>query len=427
MTETTPKDVLGLRTQQSVETDKTDVYFQLTQAILESQRRTTVIQEWMVLDQKDTGEEVEKHLETLSGSAFDLLVRIHNQLADKYRYRLVSEPQQLIFESQEHADAVWEKGLSALNPEQAKEALRVINREIQSIKTLHELSDIATQKIEAAIQSKNVSQYLMWWSARRRLNATWIADMSEYLSGSNEGILPTSELVKLIEEDEKRWTAEAKVFTRLSKMINSIPVDPTRPRIAMVRMPREVDKDGRVRLLIDFPPNTFKDNGGMYLKADEDRRTFYTGHEAPLCVMDAYYRFYQLMRKETKPGVFEPRAGYLTPYVASGTEGIEDFPEEAQHFIQISFAGSDEVLPKLMEEVAEKFPGVIYARKDAIDDKDLDRVYTGSDGLAHFIMAKDDLGEPIRQDTVQYALQAAMTGFSNVTNVPVEQLIDWNK
>lgn len=414
-------DLLGLSKAHEIHTSDPEMaklYLELGQAILESQRRTTLVQEFMQLDSQEGLQEKSDKVESVNSSAASVLVRLHNEIANKNRYALDKKPG--ILSSQEQADAIFEEGISVLTPEQARVALDLLEKEIQATKVLRDLHNIAEDKLSKAKQEKDLTMYLLWRSVRRSFTVDWVIGMSECIKPEESVILTADEFVKLLEEEDdlERWGEEAKMMEKLKNMLEKLPKDVNKVRVAMLRMPKRVDSDRRVRVLIDFPVGTHKGNGGQWTKAGDERVAFYSGHSAPACVEDAYYRFYQLTRRKKDDGQFEARPFFVSSYVAEGSDSIEGFPDEARNIIEIDFGGDDKPISNMVE-THSMFPNVIYAPKEAIDSDDLEQVYIGDDGLAHFIMGKDDRGNPIRQDTVQYSMKALLSGFSNVVNVPV--------
>lgn len=414
--------LLGLRDDAGSEIVQDPVYIELAQAILEKERRSTLVQEHMQVDQYEREKKVEAIKDRNRWSA-NLLARMQNESNQNFKYGL-SQESVCIFDledMQAHYERVSQHGITELTPEQAQIALGYLKKDKEARDVYKELQTTMEERIQEAQISGDTSTYFMWWTARRTLSADSVRGLASYLN--EDGSIPSYEqMVEHVEDQSERWEVEAQAYSKLREMIDEIPEDPLRPRVAITRMSRKVDPRGSARILIDFPPDTFKANAGMYRSADTERRAFYSGSDVPACVADAYYRFYQLTRKETDGGQFEARPFYVTSYEAQGIENIEDFPDEARHILELSFHDSDEKIPEARTQMQEEYPGLIYIHKEAIDHTDLEQVYIGDDGLAHFILDRDDNGNPIRQDTIQYSLKAVMSGFSNVTNIPVEKL-----
>lgn len=421
MSERTPSDILGLQQAANQPEQATGaIYVQLAQAMLDHERRASLIQELMVIDEQETDEEALAYQRDLSVTAGNLLVRIHSESINKHRYGLPEGETAFFFDGQEQYDQFLTDGLTVLRPEQARAALVAVNKETNSIQISRKLQDVAAQKVEEAVENKNLAQYLLWYSARRKINASWIVGMSEYLAENKDEILPVRAFVEHLEKEMSAWEVEANMVHKLLAMTEALPADPLKPRIALAKMPRSVDRAGNPRLLVDFPPGTYKRNGGQMMQAEQDRSILYSGHEVPDCVRHSYNDLYQMLRKKNDDGTFQRRAGYLTALVAEGVDAIKGFPDQAKHVIEISFPNSDEMIPPIRQEMSRQYPQVVYTPKPAIDATDLERIYVSPDGLSHYVIDKE-AGQ--KQDMIVYALQAAMDGFSNVTTVPVEMFV----
>ncbi len=351
-------------------------------------------------------------------STIDTTIRVlaetHNELARSHKTGATGEPL-IVFESQEHYDLLSTGGLAALSPEQARVALEHLQFKDRVTEVTRGVANIILKKQQEAKSSGNLAQYMMWKSATHFISEDFVSGMGIYMT--EDGSIPDPEkFVDYVIESQPSWQAEAKMVYRLEEMLKTMPDEEGKVKVALARLPKEIDQNRPVRIMVQFPTGTYKGYGGRALETNDTELFLYSGPDAPVCVQDAYYRLYTLTRVKNGEK-YLPRPFYIRSMVFEGVEGQEDFPEAARQYLELSFAdGSDPILPPVVKDLTKIGVTLLARSKSAIDDSDLDQIVTDEDGLAHFKLGVDAQGYPIRQDTVQYAMRALLGGYSNVKN-----------
>jgi len=240
------------------------------------------------------------------------------------------------------------------------------------------------------------------------------------VSGKQSATL--QEYIEKIEMQRKHFIAEERLIRRMHEMLEELP-DNDKIKVAILRLPAEVDPRRPQRVLTHFPPHSYNRWSNDIDKTNREAFTMYCVTYAP-CLQHAFDTLYRLTRKITPDGKFLTRAFYVTSQYAQGVDHEPNYPESARRFLEISFADETPPIPAIRTHIQDKYPQVTFKQRNEIlkDDIEPYLIYDGTQ--LHFILGYDKLGEKVKQDLIPYVMNALTGGVSNAYNIRVDQFFN---
>ncbi|GIW61888.1 MAG: hypothetical protein KatS3mg089_0740 [Patescibacteria group bacterium] len=351
-----------------------------------------------------------------------LLASIHQRLIEAFSiYGNSHTP--FLFYSQKQYDQFKEHGLLTLSEQQAHIAFSVLEAEDQAEEIFQNLTSTTVERIKTAEQEGNLSDYLMWQLVpREQYSYERIINETVYNAISGKQNVTLEDYIEEIEQERKQFAAEARLIRRMYEMFDKLP-DNDKIKVAILRLPAEVDLRRPQRVLTYFPPHSYNRWSNDIDETNREAFTMYCVTYAP-CLQHAFDSLYRLTRKKTPDGQSIPRAFYVTSQHAQGIEHESNYPESARRFLEISFADGTPPIPAIRAEMHDKYPGVTFIQKATIlrDDIEPNLVFDGS--RLHFILGHDEDGTRIYQNQIPYVLNALTGGVSNAYNIRVDQFLN---
>lgn len=350
--------------------------------------------------------------------AVELIGGLHNALDNCFR-TYADERIPTLFDSQEQFDQFAREGILALSTDQAALVIQTIQAQDQAETVYQQFSEQTRGKVTKAREEKDLPAYLMWSMEAadqyyRRREGVINETICAVALGENP---PTCEtLSSEVERGRKRFLADARLVKRMHQMLADLP-DDDKIKIAILRLPAEVDSARRPRVLTWFPPNSFHPFGGRAVATNEEAQEYYCITDAD-CVWHSFDLLYKATRQQGAGGQFISRAFYLTSQSAVNAEGIEGFPANAKRFLEVIFADGTPPIPAIRAEMTARYPQVILQRNPAISREDIQLVTDGT--KLHFILGRDEHGYPITQETIPYVVDSLVGGVGNAYNIAVD-------
>lgn len=372
--------------------------------------------------EKMSEQERSSYIQDIRFEIAEEIASIHNLMNN------LSGSEQNIFDDehgQKQCDDLVERGLLVLSPDQIQKALAIIRVKNKLTELNQKFWKLRSEKLREAKEKKDLASYLLWF--RPSAGNEYFMGLMIHLGCYDPEVL-FQEKIKDVESYRPLYESTAKQIRKLYQSIKTLPEDPSKARLALSRLPKEVDPTRPVNILIEYPAGTYvapddefidKKTGKPFGVIDNKRRIFFSDHPAQ-CSTHAYDDLYRATRVERKKGEFEARPFYIAAYEAINTP--EGFPESARNVLEISFQNGD-TLPDTKKRMQELYPDVRYVQKPYIGKDDLQSIEV-EDGIAHYMLGKNNKGEVIKQDLIPYAMASIRSVSSNANIYGLEDFLD---
>lgn len=355
--------------------------------------------------------------------AANLVAGVHNTLVHTYQI-LYSDQIPVIFTSQDQYDHFANRGLLSLSEDQARIALTTLEAEDLEKVIYRDLTIQTQQRIEQAEQERDLPSYLMWsleGSDQYYRRHNMLVTEAIYNAVIGQPAPSVEDIFKEVatEERKARFKTEARLVRRMHAMLADLP-DEDKIKVAILRLPKEIDSARSPRALTYLPARSFNRWGYSPEDAQTEAMERYCITDAA-CIHHSFDSLYRLVRRQLPGGQFAPRAFYITSYSAQNHEGLTGFPESAKRFLQVSFADDTPVFPAIQGEIIKTHPQVTFIKNPAILREDVVPNLVVDNGEMHFILGEDEYGDKITQDLIPYVLDSLVDGVSNAYNIRVDQ------
>ena len=354
---------------------------------------------------------------TLVGLAHNRLDDIHNTFFEP------NTP--VIFTSQEQYDQFAEKKLCELSEDQAQTALLVLDGEDKGEELFERLNELTKEKMKKAEREGNLAEYLLWateYPGQYNLKHDIMVTEAIRHTVFGKPVTPLEDYSEEIESRQKQFIAEARLVRRMHDMLEKLP-DTERIKVAILRLPAEVDPSRPPRVLTYFPPHTFARYSDSPQETNQQGSIKYCITYAS-CLHHSFDSLYRLTREQKTDGQFAARAFYVTSQTAHGADDIQDFPKSARRFLEVSFVDETPTIPAIREEMKKKYPQVTFTQNPAILRCDIDPNLVSDGSQGHFILGYDESGEKVTQDLLPYVMNPLLEGVSNAYNIQVDQFFN---
>lgn len=321
--------------------------------------------------------------------------------------------------AQKQYDDLIAEGLRSLRPEQIQKVLAFMRMKNRIPELMRSFYVLRREKIKEAKEKKDLSLYLMWYS--QQPDTAYI----NYVMMTNN-CFDFDQLFKLIladiEEKRSRFATEAKHVRKMYHTMNSIPRDSSKPRIALGRLPKELDHMRPVWVLIEYPEGSYlspydeyldRETGKIIGKPENKRKIFLSSHPNG-CSSHAYDDLYKATRIPKGKDSFESRPFYIAAYEA--IDPPEGFPDSAKNILEISFQ-SGNIIPNTRARIKESYPDIQYAKKPYISQDDYSQSIKHQNGVAHYAVQNENNGPVTKQDLVPYAMMSIRSGQHSIPDL----------
>jgi hypothetical protein len=423
------QETIGLKAQQATENsnENNKVYADLSNVLIARSRKTTAVQELMQHDAREEIPAKQEYASDLNIDMIDQLVAIDSAMKN---YAL-AETSQHLFDKQEEVDELYAKGIIALPLEKAQLALKEVQKQVEQQKRQEAVQEAIIElqrgawnttyaKMQEATQTKDTKKYLHYWYASQYYTAADLTTVVDHKHGGKVPDIPTymRSIEESLAEDEKA-ELEAKTFSNLKKKLEEMPQDVSRPRLAMTKIVSSEGKE-EMRVLADFPEGTYRYRGG---KPEKERTVFYSGGDTLICLQNAYRTVNDSLNEIPELKDQEIKGFYIGAFHATGIESHPEFPEEAKHILRVGLPDSNGEITfpenQFIKMIQEKYPDVLYAEQSqekGIGKEYHDQIRFGSQGIAHFTIAKDENNRIIEhQDELIYSMATLQGEFTNIS------------
>lgn len=344
-------------------------------------------------------------IETKKPTIYEELAALHNKLVNLQDIYGLGMP--AIIDSRQHYDKICQNGLTELSDGQVRLALCVLSGEELGKQMYRAFLNENSNRTQLAEQNGDLASYLLWQREQYYPHRHMMISEFIYNGVLDHPQRSLRDYIDDVESKKQRWLAEARLVRRMHQMLVDLP-DNDKIKVAILRMPENIDRARSPRVLTYFPKASFYRLGGRTDQLNREPTTSYCVTDAA-CIHHSFDTLYKLTRFQKPDGQFEARPFYVT------SQSAED---GSMRFLEISFSDGRPPIPPVRAE----YPQLSFRQNPAIEKVDLaPNLVVGEKGELHFVLGVDEYGGKITQDVIPYAVDSLVEGVGNAYNIRVDQ------